>query len=152
MSRPFPSLRVWSAHETRGVFLVLRTARVPIQIYADIVSFPDPTLKEGKGLVYIEQFLGLVSEFCRAIQIHAIWFTCDNHVALRNSHLLLRVRAVDALPSMRRHASHMAPKGAGCIPDPFLADQPLHKRGRVWSTSPCCFVNVCHDFLGVNHK
>ena len=30
-----------------------------------------------------------------------------------------------------------------------LVDQPLHKRGRVWSTLPCGFVNVCHDFLGV---
>ena len=26
----------------------------------NLVSFPDPTLKEGKGLVYIEQFPGLL--------------------------------------------------------------------------------------------
>ena len=25
----------------------------------DLVSFPDPTLKEGKGLVYVARFLGL---------------------------------------------------------------------------------------------
>ena len=51
----------------------------------------------GKGLVYIEHFLGLVSEFCGANQIYAMWFTCDNHVTLCNSPLLLHVRAVDAL-------------------------------------------------------
>ena len=37
-----------------------------------VVSSPDPTLCEGKGLVYIEQFLGLadmaVSRFVRANQ------------------------------------------------------------------------------------
>ena len=30
--------------------------------YTILVSFPDPTLKEGKGLVYIEHFLGLESD------------------------------------------------------------------------------------------
>ena len=30
-----------------------------------------------------------------------------------------------------------------------LVGQPLHTRGRAWSTLHCGFVNVCHDFLGV---
>ena len=63
-----------------------------------VFSFPDPTFKEGKGLVCIECLLGLVSEFCHANQIHAMWFTCDDNVTLRNSHLVLHMRAVDALP------------------------------------------------------
>ena len=34
-----------------------------------------------------------------------------------------------------------------------LAGQPLHKRGRVWSTLHYGFVNVSHYFLGVrNHS
>ena len=32
-----------------------------------VVSFPDPTLKEGKGLVYIERFPGLLAAACHVI-------------------------------------------------------------------------------------
>ena len=32
---------------------------------------------------------------------------------------------------------------------PNLAGQPLHKRGRDWSTSHCGFVSICQEFLGV---
>ena len=30
-----------------------------------------------------------------------------------------------------------------------LAGQPIHKRGRVWSTLHCGFVSVCQEILGV---
>ena len=42
--------------------------------------------------------MGLVSEFYCANQIHAMWLTCDNHVTVCNSYLLLHVRAIDVFP------------------------------------------------------
>lgn len=69
-----PSQRSWPA----------RLLQVALTVSA-IISFPDPSLKEGKGLVYIECFLGLVSGFCRANQIHAMWFTYHTkHVTLHH--------------------------------------------------------------------
>ena len=52
--------------------------------------------KGGKGLVHIERFLGLVSDYRRTNQIYAMWFACDYHVTLSYSQPLLDVRAVDA--------------------------------------------------------
>ena len=47
--------------------------------YISLVLSPDPAPKREKGLVYIECFLGLVSEFWCANQIRAMWLTwhCD---------------------------------------------------------------------------
>ena len=45
-----------------------------------IILSPDPTPKEGKGLVHIERFFGLVSEYGHPNQIHAMWLACDYHV------------------------------------------------------------------------
>ena len=64
-------------------------------IAPSLVPRPHPQWGKGSGLHRA------LSEFCRANQIHAMWFTCDNPVTQRNSHLLLRVRAVDALPSQK---------------------------------------------------
>ena len=50
------------------------------------------------SLVHIERFLGLVSEYRHAYQIHAMWLACDYHVTLCYSQLLLHMRAVNALP------------------------------------------------------
>ena len=57
------------------------------------VLFLDPTLVEGKGLVYmyIEQLFGVVFEFCHSNQILTLWFTCDCYVALHYSKLLLHM-------------------------------------------------------------
>ena len=46
----------------------------------------------------IKHFLGLVSEYQCANQIHTMWLACDYHATLRYSQLLLCVRAGDALP------------------------------------------------------
>lgn len=49
-----------------------------------LVSFPDPILTKGKGLVYayIKRFPVPTSEFCCTNQIHVMWLTCDYHVTL----------------------------------------------------------------------
>jgi hypothetical protein len=57
-----------------------------------------------------------------------MWLTHDCHVTPRYSQLLLRMRAVDALPcqNMRCHDNHMtccilcAPESTRCVPDPLL--------------------------------
>ena len=81
------------------------------------MSFSDHTLKEGMGLVYIERYLGPISEFCRTNH--------DNHVIPCYS--CMCVRAIDALPSktMHCHVNRMiccilcTPEIARCITDLF---------------------------------
>ena len=70
-----------------------------------IVSFPDPTLKEEKGLVYIERFLGLddVSFLnTRAPIRFTACGTCISVIIMWHWAIAIlyhmRVRAVDALP------------------------------------------------------
>ena len=69
---------------------------------SSLVSFPDPAPKEGKGLVYIERFLGLddVSVLNSVAPIR--FMLCGLHVIIM-WHLPIavysaRVRVVDALP------------------------------------------------------
>ena len=52
--------------------------------------------EKGSGIHWA--FVGLVSEFCCANQIHAMWLTCNNHVTMRNNYLLLHMTAIDAFP------------------------------------------------------
>ena len=55
-----------------------------------IVSFLNPILKEGKGLVFIELLLSchafLNSVIPMINQMHAIWFSCDHYVIPHYSH------------------------------------------------------------------
>ena len=48
----------------------------PQKVYKSVVSFPDPTLKEGKGLVYIEQYPGPSDAACHVIGMstHCFWY------------------------------------------------------------------------------
>ena len=67
-----------------------------------VVSFPDPTLKEGKGLVYIEWFLGL-EDMAFLNSRTSIWFMpCGLHVIFMWHRAIaiycMRVGAVDVLP------------------------------------------------------
>ena len=55
----------------------MNTLSVPSNIH--LVKDKTLPIVEGKGL---ECFLGLVSEFCCANQIHAMWFTCNYPVIL----------------------------------------------------------------------
>ena len=96
-----------------------------------VVSFPDPTLKEGKGLVYIEHFLGLddvsVLNPCAPIRFLpcGIFMTIIWHCAIVTYSMC--VRAVDALPCQNdvlSCQSHDMPHPvaqdiAQCRPDPF---------------------------------
>ena len=53
-----------------------------------IVSFRDPAVNDGKGLVYFKRFLGLISEF---YHIHT---TCGSHV-MPQKHYYIHILSVD---------------------------------------------------------
>ena len=108
-----------------------------------LVLFPDPSLKEGNDLVYIEQFLGLddmaflnsvtpIRFMPRGSYVIIMW-----HCAIACMH----VRAVDMLlcQAIRCHANHMT--HASCVPQKSLnvyhADlDPFPPWGRGLGTRP----------------
>ena len=71
-------------------------------VYAGLVSFPDPALKEGKGLVHIKRFLGLDDISVRNSSAPIRFMPCGLHVIIMWHRPIAvystRVRAVDALP------------------------------------------------------
>ena len=96
-----------------------------------LVSFPDPTLKEGKGLVYIECFLG-----CTGCSISCDWH--DNtsfwhgnasttlirvqYKAIEWCHMIITCKphGMNLIGTRKfRNESHQAPESARCIPHLF---------------------------------
>ena len=48
----------------------------------EVVSFPDPALKEGKGLVHIERFLGLDDVSVRNFSAPIRFTLCGLHMII----------------------------------------------------------------------
>jgi hypothetical protein len=67
----------------RQNFRIFRKENLKLSMatYVSLVSFPDPTLEEGRGLVTFERFLGSrkfnILTFAKANQIAALRFSCD---------------------------------------------------------------------------
>ena len=84
---------LWIHKVNRGIYVKLEVSctpprtneRIHARSNAAIVSFPDPTLKEGKGLVYIERYPGPQDAACHVIGMTMHRFGMATHQPLSHA-------------------------------------------------------------------